>query len=121
ADADQIRVSRGTLRDELDEVVTQSVAEPFAFVEEDGTFVSEELIVTESRGPESTRSDDPPGWLDEVDDGATMDFPARSRHLNDLARTPLPRSEVKARVQYLFPRTETNWAVGTRAPRRAAG
>ncbi len=121
ADADRIRVSRGTLRDELDEVVAESVAEPFAFVEEDGTFVSEELIVTESRGPESTRPEDPPGWLDEVDDGATMDFPARSQHLNDLARTPLPRSEVKARVQYLFPRTETNWAVGTRAPRRAAG
>ena len=49
-----------------------------------------------------------------------MDFPARSEHLRDLARPPLDREEVKARVAYLFPRTETDWTVGTRSPRRAA-
>jgi hypothetical protein len=60
------------------------------------------------------------GWLDEVDDGATMDFPARPNHLRELSRPPLDRDEVRARVEYLFPRTETNWTVG-RGPRRAAG
>ena len=60
------------------------------------------------------------GWFDEIDNDATMDFPARSNHLEDLARPPLDREEVKARVQYLFPRTETNWTVGSRSPRRAA-
>ena len=49
-----------------------------------------------------------------------MNFPARSAHLDDLARSPLDREEVKARVQYLFPRTETNWTVGAKTPRRAA-
>ncbi len=61
------------------------------------------------------------GWLDEVDGDATMNFPARSNHLDDLAKPPMDREEVKARVEYLFPRTETNWNVGTRSPRRAAG
>jgi hypothetical protein len=60
------------------------------------------------------------GWLDEVDDGATMDFPARPNHLRELSRPPLDRDEVRARVEYLFPRTETNWTVG-RGPSRAAG
>lgn len=60
------------------------------------------------------------GWLDEVDGEATMDFPARSNHLEDLARPPMDRDEVRARVEYLFPRTETHWAVGAGAPRRAA-
>jgi hypothetical protein len=57
---------------------------------------------------------DVPDWLEEVDAGAerTMDFPARSDHLRDLARPPLDREEVKARVEYLFPRTETDWTVG---------
>jgi hypothetical protein len=55
-----------------------------------------------------------PDWLEEVDVGAeqTMDFPARAEHLRDLARSPLDREEVKARVEYLFPRTETDWTVG---------
>ncbi len=60
------------------------------------------------------------GWLDEVDDGATMDFPARPNHLRELSRPPLDRDEVRARVEYLFPRTETNWTVG-RGGDRAAG
>lgn len=59
-------------------------------------------------------------WLEEVDADTTMNFPARSHHLDDLARPPMDREEVKARVQYLFPRTETNWTVGGKAPRRAA-
>jgi hypothetical protein len=33
----------------------------------------------------------------------------------------MDREEVKARVQYLFPRTETNWTVGRNTPRRATG
>ena len=61
-----------------------------------------------------------PGGSTEIDDDATMDFPARSNHLEDLARPPLDREEVKARVQYLFPRTETNWTVGGRTRRAAA-
>ena len=40
---------------------------------------------------------------------------------SELSRPPLDREEVKARVEYLFPRTETNWTVGSRSPRRAAG
>ena len=121
ADADRIRVSRGTeVAADVDpgrtpweaSAETNSDGEetrPFAFVEEDGTLVEEPLEGVE-----------PAGWLDEIDPEATMDFPARSRHLNDLARSPLDRGEVKARVQYLFPRTETNWAVGNKAARRAA-
>lgn len=71
--------------------------------------VAEELPLAESEaGPQV------PDWLEEVDAGAeqTMDFPARSGHLRDLARSPLDRDEVKARVEYLFPRTETDWTVG---------
>lgn len=58
-------------------------------------------------------------WLEEVDAEVTMNFPARSAHLDDLARPPLDREEVKARVDYLFPRTETDWNVGGTTPRRA--
>ncbi len=83
------------------------------------TFLDEEI--QEEPLKEPTRTATGAGWLDEVDDGATMDFPARPNHLNELARPPMDREEVKARVQYLFPRTETNWTVGSRAPRRAAG
>jgi hypothetical protein len=49
-----------------------------------------------------------------------MDFPSRPNHLRELSRPPLDRDEVRARVEYLFPRTETNWTVG-RGPSRAAG
>lgn len=119
ADADRIVASRGIEPEpapsplwgevESDEITASDETKPFAFVEEDGTLVEEP-----ASDPE------PSGWLDEVDGDATMDFPARSEHLNDLARSPLDREEVKARVQYLFPRTETNWAVGSKSPRRAA-
>jgi hypothetical protein len=93
---------------------TVEETQPFAFVEEDGTIVEEPDAAAE---PEPEIAD----WLEEVDAEATMDFPARANHLEDLARPPMDREEVKARVEYLFPRTETNWAVGTRSPRRAAG
>ncbi len=68
----------------------------------------------------------PPNWLEEVSDGkpATMAFPARpegANHLDELSRPPMEREEVKARVEYLFPRTETNWSVGKDEPRRATG
>lgn len=120
-DADRILVSRGTAEPAA-AAVDQDV--PFAFVEDDGTLVEapeeeEEMMVSE--GSADSDPSEPAGWLDEVDGGATMDFPARSKHLEDLARPPLDREEVKARVEYLFPRTETNWNVGNRAPRRAAG
>ena len=84
-------------------------------------FVDEGLLQEEPsmKAPSSTATG--AGWFDEIDNDATMDFPARSNHLEDLARPPLDREEVKARVQYLFPRTETNWKVGSRSPRRAAG
>ncbi len=61
------------------------------------------------------------GWLDEVEgDAPTMDFPARSNHLEDLARPPMDREEVRARVEYLFPRTETDWTVGSGSQQRAS-
>jgi hypothetical protein len=60
------------------------------------------------------------GWLDEVAGDETMDFPARSQHLRDLARPPMDRDEVKARVEYLFPRTETDWTVEVKDRDRAA-
>ena len=63
-------------------------------------------------------ADEPSVWLAEVGGSETMEFPARSNHLEDLARPPLDRAEVKARVEYLFPRTETNWTVGGKAPNR---
>ena len=83
------------------------------------TFLDEEIV--EERGSEPSRTASGGGWLDEVDDGATMDFPARPNHLRELSRSPMDREEVKARVQYLFPRTETNWTVGRNTPRRATG
>lgn len=61
---------------------------------------------------------EPSVWLAEVGGTETMEFPARSNHLSDLAKPPLDRAEVKARVQYLFPRTETNWVVGGKSPNR---
>jgi hypothetical protein len=97
---------------EPDEPIAEET-QPFAFVEEDGTIVEEPE-------PEAGSEPEIADWLEEVDAEATMDFPARSNHLEDLARPPMDREEVKARVEYLFPRTETNWAVGTRSPRRAA-
>jgi hypothetical protein len=82
-------------------------------------FLDEEI--DEETGREPSRTAAGAGWLDEVDDDATMDFPARPNHLSELSRPPMDREEVKARVEYLFPRTETNWTVGSRGPRRAAG
>ena len=101
---------------EADEVV-----EPVEEMQPAGTvmFVDEGLF-EESPTKEPSVTATGAGWFD-PDDDATMDFPARSHHLEDLARSPLDREEVRARVQYLFPRTETNWNVGGRAPRRAAG
>lgn len=62
-----------------------------------------------------------PDWLGEVEaDAETMDFPARSEHLRDLAKPPLDRSEVRERVEYLFPRTETDWTVGKASSGRRA-
>lgn len=115
ADADRISVSRTSdLGSESDSRASSADAlgetMPFAFVEEDGTLIEEDEADSE-----------PVSWLDEAEGEATMDFPARSEHLNDLARPPLDREEVRARVDYLFPRTETHWAVGKGAPRRAAG
>jgi hypothetical protein len=81
------------------------------------TFLDEEVAAE----PEPSLTASGGGWLDEVDDGATMDFPARPNHLRELSRPPLDRDEVRARVEYLFPRTETNWTVGGSGPRRAAG
>jgi hypothetical protein len=83
------------------------------------TFLDEEVEAEPVREPSRTAAG--AGWLDEVDGDATMDFPARPNHLRELSRPPMDREEVRARVEYLFPRTETNWTVGSRAPRRAAG
>jgi hypothetical protein len=107
-----VRAAKDEPADERAGIASQET-QPFAFVEEDGTIV--EGVNLEDEGEREVAD-----WLEEVDADATMDFPARSSHLKDLARPPLDREEVKARVDYLFPRTETDWAVGTRSPRRAA-
>ncbi len=74
--------------------------------------------------PEPEPVSEPAGWLEEVDEGpkVTMDFPRRDRdnHIEELSKPPMEREEVKARVQYLFPRTETDWTVGRGEPRRPA-
>jgi hypothetical protein len=51
-----------------------------------------------------------------------MEFPRRrdDNHIEELSKPPMEREEVKARVQYLFPRTETDWTVGGRGDRRGA-
>ena len=111
-DADLIRVSRRSdalpdteLYEHDFEAEAEEEAPPvLAFVEED-----EPPAEADADGSASATA---PDWLDEVDGDATMDFPARSQHLHDLARPPMDREEVKARVEYLFPRTETNWTVG---------
>ncbi len=54
----------------------------------------------------------------------TMAFPARpegANHIDELSKPPMEREEVRARVQYLFPRTETNWSVGGDEPRAPGG
>ncbi|HET6830992.1 MAG TPA: hypothetical protein VFH44_06535 [Solirubrobacterales bacterium] len=73
------------------------------------TFLDEE-VPADPREPTPTATG--AGWFDESGDEATMDFPARPNHLRELSRPPLDREEVRARVEYLFPRTETNWNVG---------
>jgi hypothetical protein len=73
------------------------------------TFLDEE-VPAEPREPTPTASG--AGWFDESGAEATMDFPARPNHLRELSRPPMDREEVRARVEYLFPRTETNWNVG---------
>lgn len=125
-DAERIVVSRAPARipeKSVREALAEEETLPFSFVEDDGTVVEAPIegdIDAEIEADAQVQPE-PAGWLDEVDGGETMNFPARSKHLDDLARPPLDRDEVKARVEYLFPRTETNWNVGTRSPRRAAG
>ena len=60
-----------------------------------------------------------PVWLEEVDEGpkVTMEFPKgdparRDNHIAELSKPPMEREQVTARVEYLFPRTETDWTVG---------
>lgn len=59
-------------------------------------------------------------WMAEGDDAETMDFPSRPNHLDELSRPPMDREEVRERVEYLFPRTETNWKVGGEGERQVA-
>jgi len=96
-----------------------------AEIEEEGVFddeAAEEIVEAE---PAILASEplQPRGWLDEVPgSGETMDFPKRSSALEELSRPPMDREEVKARVEYLFPRTETDWVVGkSNQPQRASG
>lgn len=76
---------------------------------------------------EDERERELPVWLEEVDDGprATMEFPKadpsqRENHIAELSKPPMEREEVTARVQYLFPRTETDWTVGRGGRKREA-
>jgi hypothetical protein len=122
ANAEEIRVSRGEPAWQIDESGADAEAVP-AGIEDLPTrpFSFDELEEAEAEpAPDFGRKATAADWLEEVDGDATMDFPARSPHLDELSRSPMDREEVKARVQYLFPRTETNWTVGRKAPRRAA-
>jgi hypothetical protein len=90
-------------------------AEPMAEADEVEDSYEDESMVDEV---------EPPNWLAEVgaEDSVTMSFPKRpegENHLDELSRPPMEREEVRARVEYLFPRTETDWDVGGQAPRRA--
>ncbi len=103
-------------RPEPEPVAEQELHEPDFEAEPD--YVDEQIA--EEAGP--------PNWLEEVSDEptVTMAFPKRRQldddnHLDELSRPPMEREEVRARVQYLFPRTETNWSVGGEEPRRATG
>lgn len=124
-DAEEIRVSRGVAAEAVPPEAERPAAAPPLPVEEERPLVEGHASVEEA---EPLVADHEPevervgveGWLDEVDGNATMDFPARSQHLRELAKPPLDREEVRERVGYLFPRTETNWSVGGRSPRRAA-
>lgn len=119
-DADRIRVSRGdAVGADAEAFEPEFTAEQSDSQSEPATMgpVESSLDIELETGAEDR---DQRGWLDEVDGDATMDFPARSQHLSELAKSPLDREEVKERVEYLFPRTETNWTVGEGSPRRAA-
>lgn len=117
ADADEIKVSRAERPWEIEAVAAEPEPQAIEDVPTMPFSFDEEEEPTSDFGRKATTSSD---WLDEVDGDATMDFPARSSHLDELSRPPLDRDEVKARVQYLFPRTETDWTVGNKSPRRAA-
>ena len=100
-----------------EEEVELAPTRAFAFVDE---IVEDEAPASAAPAPAESAAPPRGDWLEEVPGEATMDFPARSdNHLSELSRPPMDRTEVKARVEYLFPRTETNWSVGGRAPHRA--
>jgi hypothetical protein len=92
----------------------------------DSEAVEEVAAVEADAEPRQPDSQQLPNWLEEVDagPGATMEFPERPElpnHIEELSKPPMEREEVKARVQYLFPRTETDWTVGQgRGNRHAA-
>jgi hypothetical protein len=105
--------------------------------EEEGVEVAEALdrldaervpeITAAAPAPERAEAPDQPrAWLEEVDEGPRepMQFPRRgagaNNHLDELSKPPMEREEVKARVAYLFPRTETDWTIGASEPRRKA-
>jgi hypothetical protein len=105
------------LEDELGEVREASEEH------ETGVLDAIERPAAEARPQRSARYQ-PPAWLEEVDQGpdVPMEFPRRrdDNHIEELSKPPMEREEVKARVQYLFPRTETDWTVGGRGDRRGA-
>jgi hypothetical protein len=99
--------------------------DPVAEAAEDELDDHDEAIVEQAIAADSDSDSEPrrsdaeelPNWLEEVDAGpsVTMQFPPRPElpnHIEELSRPPMEREEVKARVQYLFPRTETDWTVG---------
>ena len=77
---------------------------------------------------EPATTEEPASWLEEVDQRPeeAMEFPKASRarddnHIDELSKPPMEREEVRARVEYLFPRTETNWTVGQGRRQAKAG
>lgn len=116
ADAERIVASRGDAtpgRADLEGVSEREPAEPAGGRSEpERVLIFAEGVEADARAADVEQSGSAVGWLDEVPGDATMDFPARSNHLSELSRPPMDREEVKARVEYLFPRTETNWTVG---------
>lgn len=88
--------------------------------DEEATRMIDPVPETDAEEPERDHEPEREVWLAEVGGGETMDFPRGDNHLRELSRPPMDRDEVKARVDYLFPRTETDWTVGGEQPRRRA-
>ena len=123
----EIVASRGGEREPSDEEPTHVAASAEA-ESDDHHDPEEDAMDADQEGEQRTRGlGELPDWLEEVDEGpkVTMAFPKpdpseRENHIDELTKPPMEREEVRARVEYLFPRTETDWTVGRDSPQREA-